>query len=159
MARHERSIETKNIEMKTLEWERGEDWHRKYRYAGFQPLITDHDEWTAGWVAQTYFDQSNIGAMFHLTKEALIVPVQSPYVKEDQFVRAHLFTVFVGLVCYLHIRRQLPESWTHEEIKDALKQLDMVVALKDETVQFELANLDNTTRTVLDPTFSTLDNQ
>lgn len=139
-----------DAETKTLEWEWGEAWERKYSYAGVQPLLTDHDEWTAGRVAQTYFDRSDIEDMFHLTKEALIVPVEPPYVKEDQFVRAHLFTVFVGLVCYLHIRRQLPESMTDEDVKDALTQLDMVVALEDETVQFELANLDRTTRTVLD---------
>lgn len=139
-----------DAETKTLEWEWGDTWQRKYRYAGVQPLITDHDEWTAGRVAHTYFEQSDIENMFHLTKKALIVPVQPPYVKEDELIRAHLFTVFVGLVCYRHMKRQLPDSWTHEEVKDALKQLDMVVALEDETVQFELANLDNTTRTIMD---------
>lgn len=137
-------------ETKEFDWEWGEAWDRRYQYAGIQPLVTDHDDWTASRVAQTYFDRNDIEDMFHLTKKALVVPVQPPYVKADHLVRAHLFTVFVGLVCYQHVRRQLPESMTDEEVKEALRALEMVVALEDDTVQCRLSNLDATTTTLVE---------
>lgn len=46
-----------------------------------------------------YFDRNDIEDRFHLTKKALVVPVQPPYVKENHLIRAHLFLGFVGLVC------------------------------------------------------------
>lgn len=137
-------------ETKHLEWEWGEGWDLRYQSAGVQPIVTDHADWTAGRVAKTYFDRNDIEDMFHLTKKALIVPVQPPYVKEDHLVRAHLFIVFVGLVCYQHVKRQLPEAMTDEEVKEALQELEMVVALEDETVQCRLSNLDGTTRTLVE---------
>lgn len=136
-------------ETKKLEWEWGEAWDRRYRYAGIQPIITDHDDWTAGRIAKTYFDRNDIEDLFHLTKKALVVPVQPTYVKEDYLVRAHLFIVFVGLVCYQHIRHQLPETMTDNEVKTVLEQLQMVVGLEDETVQCRLANLEARTNTLL----------
>jgi len=137
-------------ETKQLDWAWGEGWDRRYRYAGIQPIVTDHDDWTAGRVAKTYFDRNDIEDMFHLTKQALVVPVQPPYVKEDHLVRAHLFLVFVGLVCYQHVRRHLPESMTDEEVKEALERLEMVVALEDESVQCRLSNLDASTTTLVE---------
>jgi transposase len=137
-------------EAKQLEWTWSEAWDRRYRYAGIQPIVTDHADWTAGRVAQTYFDRNDIEDLFHLTKQALVVPVQPPYVKEDHLIRAHLFIVFVGLVCYQHVKRQLPASMTDEEIKAALQRLEMVVALEDESVQCRLSNLDATTTTVVE---------
>lgn len=137
-------------ETKHLEWEWGKHWDRRYRYAGIQPIVTDHDDWTASRVAKTYFDRNDIEDMFHLTKKALVVPVQPPYVKEDHLVRAHLFIVFVGLVCYQHVRRQLPEAMTDEEVKEALQKLEMVVALEDETIQCRLSNLTPRTTSVVE---------
>lgn len=129
-------------ETKDLHWEWTEAWDWKYQVAGIQPLITDHEDWTPGRIAKTYFERNDIEEMFHLTKEALIVPVEPPYVKEDALIRAHLFLVFVGLVCYQHVKRQFPDSMTDQQIKDGLQRIKLVVAAKDETIQFKLANLD-----------------
>lgn len=131
---------------KELTWEWGEAWERKYRFAGIQPIITDHPDWTPGRIAKTYFDRNDLEDLFHLTKEALIVPVEPPYVKEDHLIRAHLFLVFVGLVCYQHVKDQLPAEMTDEQIKDGLARLHMVASTTDGTdVQFRLANLDQVT--------------
>jgi len=104
-------------ETKHLEWAWGESWHRRYRYTGVQPIVTDHEDWTPGRIAKTYFDRNDIEDMFHLTKKALVVPVQPPYVKEDHLIRAHLFLVFVELVCYQQVKRQLHTSMTDEEVR------------------------------------------
>lgn len=133
-------------ERKDLSWEWGEAWERKYRFAGIQPIVTDHDDWTPGRIAKTYFDRNDLEDMFHLTKEAMIVPVEPPYVKEDHLIRAHLFLVFVGLVCYQHVRGQFPAEMTDEQIKEGLERLHVVVSTEDGTdVQFRLANLDRVT--------------
>ncbi|KXA92502.1 hypothetical protein AKJ65_07475 [candidate division MSBL1 archaeon SCGC-AAA259E19] len=66
---------------KDLDWRWSEKWNRKYELAGILPIVTDQDDWTAGRVAKTYFQRKDIENMFHLTKKALIVPVEPPYVK------------------------------------------------------------------------------
>ncbi|KXA89172.1 hypothetical protein AKJ61_03400, partial [candidate division MSBL1 archaeon SCGC-AAA259B11] len=71
------SLDPKN---KDLHWRWSEKWDRKYELAGRLPIITDHDDWTADRVAKTYFQRKDIEDMFHLTKKALIVPVEPPYV-------------------------------------------------------------------------------
>ncbi|KXA89339.1 hypothetical protein AKJ61_03080, partial [candidate division MSBL1 archaeon SCGC-AAA259B11] len=99
--------------------------------------------------AKTYFQRKDIEDMFHLTKKALIVPVEPPYVKEDHLIRAHLFLIFIGLTCYQHIKRKLPNTMTNDEIKTAMEELDMVISTEGETLQFKLANLNEKTRQLL----------
>lgn len=134
-----------------LEWGWSEEWDRKYELAGVQPIITDWSDWTPDRVVKTYFQRKNIENMFHLTKKALIVPVSPTYVKEDHLIVAHLFIVFVGLLCYQHIKEKLPDTMTDKEIKSAMEELDMVIAVEDGSLQFQLANVNERTEPILSP--------
>ncbi len=87
--------------------------------------------------------------MFHLTKKALIVPVEPPYVKEDHLIRAHLFLIYIGLLCYQHIKKKLPNTMTDDDIKSSLKELTMIIATEDGTLQFKPANVNEETRPLL----------
>lgn len=138
-----------DLEAKELDWGWSEEWDRKYELAGVLPIVTDQSNWTSGRVAKIYFQRNDIEEMFHLTKKALIVPVEPPYVKEDHLIRTHLFLVFTGLLCYQHIKRKLPNTMTDDEIKSAMKELNMVIATEDETLQFKLANVNEETRPLL----------
>ncbi|KXA89212.1 hypothetical protein AKJ62_03550 [candidate division MSBL1 archaeon SCGC-AAA259D14] len=134
---------------KNLDWRWTKEWDRKYELAGILPIITDQDDWTPDKVAKTYFQRKDIEDMFHLTKKALIVPVEPPYVKGDHLIRAHLFLTFIGLLCYQHIKRKLHNTMTDDDIKSAMKELDMVVATEDGSLQFKLANVNEETRPLL----------
>ncbi|KXA93141.1 hypothetical protein AKJ64_01290 [candidate division MSBL1 archaeon SCGC-AAA259E17] len=134
---------------KDLDWRWSEKWNRKYELAGILPIVTDQDDWTAGRVAKTYFQRKDIENMFHLTKKALIVSVEPPYIKEDHLIRAHLFLTFVGLLCYQHIKRKLPNTMTDDDIKSALKELIMVIATENGNLQFRLGNVNEETRPLL----------
>ncbi len=111
--------------------------------------MTDHENWSPSKIARTYFDRNNIESMFHLTKKALVVPIEPPYVKEDHLVRAHLFLVFIGLLCYQHIHQMLPDNITSEKIKSAIEELRMIIAIEDESSQFKLANINERTEPLL----------
>lgn len=141
------SFDSEEKELEMEGW--NEKWDWKYRLAGVQPIITDWDDWTADRIVKTYFQRRDVENMFHLTKKALIVPVKPSYVKEDHLVRAHLFLVFVGLLCYQHVKRELPDTMTDGEIKSAVEELDMVVAAEDESLQFRLTNANERTRPIL----------
>jgi len=134
---------------KNLDWGWTKEWDRKYELAGILPIITDQSDWTPDRVAKTYFQRKNIENMFHLTKKALIVPVEPPYVKEDHLIRAHLFLIFTGLLCYQHIKRKLPDTMTDDDIKSVMKELNMVIATENGTLQFKLANVNEETRPLL----------
>ncbi|KXA97045.1 hypothetical protein AKJ37_03900 [candidate division MSBL1 archaeon SCGC-AAA259I09] len=69
--------------------------------------------------------------------------------KEDHLVRAHLFLIFIGLLCYQHIRKELPENLPDEKVKSAVKMLKMVIAVEDESLQFSLANVNEKTKPIL----------
>ncbi|KXA92503.1 hypothetical protein AKJ65_07490 [candidate division MSBL1 archaeon SCGC-AAA259E19] len=71
------------------------------------------------------------------------------HVKEDHLIRAHLFLTFVGLLCYQHIKRKLPNTMTDDDIKSALKELIMVIATENENLQFRLGNVNEETRPLL----------
>jgi len=141
------SFDSEERELEVEGW--NEEWDRYYETAGVHAIITDHEDWSPSKVVRTYFGRKNIEDMFHLTKKALVVPVEPPYVKEDHLVRAHLFLVFVGLVCYQHIRRKLPGSPSDEEVKSAMEELEMVIAVEDESLQFRLANVNERTEPIL----------
>ncbi|KXA94536.1 hypothetical protein AKJ37_07520 [candidate division MSBL1 archaeon SCGC-AAA259I09] len=126
-----------------------EKWNRYYETAGVHAIITDHEDWSPSKVVRTYFGRKELESMFHLTKKALVVPVEPPYVKEDHLVRAHLFLIFIGLLCYQHIRKELPENLSDEKIKSAMKMLKMVIAVEDESLQFRLANVNEKTKPIL----------
>ncbi|KXB07344.1 hypothetical protein AKJ54_00335 [candidate division MSBL1 archaeon SCGC-AAA382K21] len=85
-----------------------------------------------------------------MTKKALVVPVEPPYVREDHLVRAHLFLVFVGLLCYQYLRRKLPDGMSEKGLKKAFDKLEMVVAMEEDTIQFKLSNMDNDTLLLLE---------
>ncbi|KXB01759.1 hypothetical protein AKJ41_00220 [candidate division MSBL1 archaeon SCGC-AAA259O05] len=136
---------------RSLEFEGwNEEWNRYYETAGVHAIITDHEDWSPSKVARTYFGRKNIEDMFHLTKKALVVPVEPPYVKEDHLVRAHLFLVFVGLLCYQYLRRKLPNDMSEKDVKRAFDKLDMTVAIEENTPQFKLSNIDNDTLPLLE---------
>ncbi|KXB07501.1 hypothetical protein AKJ52_00120 [candidate division MSBL1 archaeon SCGC-AAA382C18] len=128
---------------------------RKTRVIADEKIKTDYHHRSGrldgSQVAKTYFQRKDIEDMFHLTKKALIVPVEPPYVKEDHLIRAHLFLIFVGLLCHQHIKRKLPDTMTNDEIKAAMEELDMVISTEDETLQFRLANLNEKIRQLLTP--------
>ncbi|KXA88586.1 hypothetical protein AKJ57_06665 [candidate division MSBL1 archaeon SCGC-AAA259A05] len=120
-----------------------EEWDRFYETAGIHAIITDHEDWSPSKVVRTYFGRTEIESIFHLTKKALVVPVEPPYVKEDHLVRAHLFLVFVGLLCYQYLRSKLPNDISEKDVKTAFDKLDMTVAIEEDTPQFKLSNIDN----------------
>ncbi len=132
-----------------LEWGWSEEWDRKYETAGIHAVVTDHGDWSPSKVVRTYFNRKDLEDMFHLTKKALVVPVEPPYVKEDHLVRAHLFLVFVGLLCYQHIRRELPDEMSEKDVKKAFDKLDVIVAMEDDSLQFKLGNVDRDTLPLL----------
>ncbi len=125
-----------------LEWGWNEEWDRVYETAGFHAVVTDHEDWSPSKIVRTYFDRKNVEDMFHLTKKALVVPVEPPYAEEDHLMRAHLFLVFVGLLCYQHIRRELPDNISEKGVKKAFDKLDMIVAMENDSLQFKLGNVD-----------------
>ncbi len=136
-------------ESRELDWRWNDEWDRQYKIAGIHAVITDRESWAPNEIIETYFSRQDLEKTFHLTKEALIVPVEPPYVKEDHLIRAHLFSVFVGLLCYCYIRRKLPDDMTEEEIKTAMEKLDMIVASEDDSISFKLANIDKRTTPLL----------
>ncbi len=141
------SFEPEEKSLKVEGW--NDKWNQDYEKAGVHAIVTDHEDWSPSKIARTYFDRNNIESMFHLTKKALVVPVEPPYVKEDHLVRAHLFLVFVGLLCYQHIRQILPDNMTSEKIKSAIEELRMIIAIEDESPQFKLANVNERTESLL----------
>ncbi|KXB07728.1 hypothetical protein AKJ55_02010 [candidate division MSBL1 archaeon SCGC-AAA382M17] len=141
------SFDSEERELEVGGW--NEEWDRYYETAGVHAVITDHEDWSPSKVVRTYFGRKGIESMFHLTKKALVVPVEPPYVKEDHLVRAHLFLIFVGLLCYQHIRKELPENLSDEKVKSAMKMLEMVIAVEDESLQFRLANVNEKTKPIL----------
>lgn len=136
-------------ETREINWRWNDKWNKLYKAAGVHAVITDRDDWTPSKVVRTYFEQRNVDEAFHLTKDALIVPVEPPYVKEDHLIRAHLFLVFVGLLCYHHIRQKLPDEMSDKEVKSAMKELDMVIAVEDGSLAFKLANVNSRTKPLL----------
>ncbi len=82
--------------------------------------ITDHHRsgrLDGGQSAKTYFQRKDIEENVSPDQESADVPVEPPYVKEDHLIRAHLFLIFIGLLCYQHIKRKLPNTMTDEDIK------------------------------------------
>ncbi len=141
------SFDSEERELEVTGW--NEEWDRFYETAGVHAIVTDHEDWSPSKVVRTYFVRKNIEDMFHLTKKALVVPVEPPYVKEDYLGRAHLFLVFVGLLCYQYLRRKLPGGLSDEEVKSAVEGLKMLIAVEDESLQFRLANVNERTEPIL----------